>query len=153
FAGRGGCPPLLGEWRPSKAGVNAFDQGCPKFNEAVQAFIRDRDVASIVLAARWSLYATQTRGGATDVSGYASRGSSRDVFQSAIEHTLDELRGRTVVIVEQVPEQKAQLPTAYIILNRLGRPTDGLAIDQRTHEAQQRLVLEALDRIARDNMF
>jgi peptidoglycan/LPS O-acetylase OafA/YrhL len=152
FAGRSACPPLLGV-RLSK-GIDGphFNQDCPAFNNAVRTFIRENNVSTVVLAARWSMYANGTLGPLIDLQRDSSKASADGVFQYAMERTLDAFDGQEIVIVEQAPDQKVRLPTAYVVRTRLGRSIDEISKDRAEHDQEQRLAVEAMDRVAsRDN--
>jgi len=148
FAGRSGCPPLLGVRLPTGARKPHLNQDCPAFNNAVRAFIRENNVATVVLVARWSMYANATPDPLIDLQQDSGKASTHGVFQHSMERTLDALNGQAIVIVEQAPDQKVQLPTAYVVRSRLGRSLDEISMDRAEHTQKQRLAVEAMDRVA-----
>jgi peptidoglycan/LPS O-acetylase OafA/YrhL len=92
LAARGACPPLLGIRRSPPTDYN---KGCPGFNTAVVAFIRDNDIPAVIMAGRWSLYWTRSW---AVVDGASSPATSREALQTAMHRTLDTLKapGRPV---------------------------------------------------------
>jgi hypothetical protein len=142
LAARGACPPLLGIRRSPPTDYN---KGCPGFNTAVVAFIRDNDIPAVIMAGRWSLYWTRSW---AVVDGASSPATSREALQTAMHRTLDTLKARAVLFVEQWPEAKYDVPRAYLVLSRLGRPIDSLSFDLPSHMKRQRAVVDALDRVA-----
>jgi hypothetical protein len=150
LAQRDGCPPLLdtGRERQTRRGI---DRGCPVFNNAVRAFIREKDVPVSVLAGRWSYYA-QTKVDLLDLKYGNNTGTGSERFERAVARTLDALSDRRVAIVQQVPEQNVRGPDTYIVLSRLGRPLDNLSVDRAQHERQKRATAAAMKQVAaRDN--
>jgi peptidoglycan/LPS O-acetylase OafA/YrhL len=144
FAGRGGCPPLLDAWRSNDAVL----QQCRQFNDSVRAFIREKNIPAVALAARWSEYSDGHQAILDQEHSRTDRATTRKVFETALTRTLYELKQRTVVFVEQVPQHKAKVPNAYLVLSRLGGSLDSIAIDSLAHEKRQRYMSSFLDRIA-----
>jgi peptidoglycan/LPS O-acetylase OafA/YrhL len=143
FAGRGDCPPLLDTWRSN----DAVTQDCRKFNDAVRIFVHANKVAVVVLAARWS---AMTDGNETLLDKqhwHASHGQTRVVFENGLKRTIDALEGSRVVILEQVPQHRAKVVNAYLVLNRLGGSIDTVAASLASHEKRQRFTTKVLDRI------
>jgi peptidoglycan/LPS O-acetylase OafA/YrhL len=152
LAERDGCPPFFDTGRERRA-RRGIDRGCAPFNSAVRDFIRDNDVRAVVLAARWSFYAEGSVA-LIDLKGGDNAGTPEQRFERALARTLDELRGRAVVIVEQAPEQVVRAENAYIVLSRAGRSVADLSVSRARHEKVQRGVVAAMDRLAvRDNML
>ena len=149
YAGRGGCPPLADTGR-SRRGRNQFDARlCPDFNNAVRAFIRDHDVPVVVLAAWWSLYANDLHGGLVSLKEAAvGNEAAGATFEAALGRTLAELQGRDVVIVEQVPVYKTNLPSAHVVLHRFGSSASAIGADPVRHRQQQRLAVAAVEKFA-----
>jgi hypothetical protein len=142
FAGRATCPPLFEMAIRRSRGA----QGCTELNRAVGTFIRDNDVSVVILVARWSAYANYSDGRLVDLHGRSGRTTTGEVLEDALRRTLDELKHRAVVIVEQVPEHKAKVPNAYLVLTRLGGSLDTVRVDRTTHVKRQRAAVEVLDR-------
>ncbi len=118
FAGSGGCAPLLGV---SRTVARAFP--CEAFNDAVIDLIRRDDaLATVIIAARWTLTADGRRylyeGGADtfvrDVdSSETSIMENRAVFRRGLERTLAALHeaGKRVLVVGPIPEVGFDVPT------------------------------------------
>jgi hypothetical protein len=139
-AARGDCVPLFGVWR-SKDGANRV---CRKFNDEVAAFIRDNSVKAVVIAARWSVYTGGIQWLIDDQHPTSDKQMTKVVFKEALERTLAALEGRRLAIVEQVPQSIAEVPSAYLVLTRLGRPISSVGARRETHEKQMRFTAEAL---------
>ncbi len=117
FAGRSACPPLVGV-----DGPRAFAGDCRDFNDAVLAQITaDPSVRTVVLAARWAIWAEGTRYGqetgpalplSDDDSGADQSGGNRGVFARGVTRTIEQLRtaGKDVVIIGPVPEAGHDVP-------------------------------------------
>jgi peptidoglycan/LPS O-acetylase OafA/YrhL len=146
-AARAACLPLLGIRR-----ANDTDEGCPAFNRSASAFIRDHDVAAVIWVARWALYTNDGPRALVDQQPDPGAGpreaAPRAILESAMRRTLDALQDRAVVIVEQVPEHKARVSTAYLVLNRLGGSPDSVRTDRTAHAKRQRTITEVMDRAA-----
>jgi peptidoglycan/LPS O-acetylase OafA/YrhL len=142
LASRGACPPLFDVRRNP---ATDYNKGCPGFNASVGAFIRDNDIPAAIMAARWSLYWTRSW---SMMDGVSSPAGPHDVLETAMQRTLEVLKDRAVMIVEQWPEAKYDVARAYLVLTRLGRPIDSLSFDLPAHMKRQRVVVRALDRAA-----
>jgi peptidoglycan/LPS O-acetylase OafA/YrhL len=137
-AARSSCPPLLEVRRTADA-----NEGCPSFNRAVEAYIRDNDVPLVISVARWSMYANPGSSRGVQLVGPQEgpgRATTREVFEDGMRRTVEAMRARAFVIVEQVPEQKARVPTAYLVLSRLGGSLDRVRVDRKTHAWRQSVV-------------
>jgi hypothetical protein len=110
-------------------------------------FIRGHDVRTVVLAARWSFYAKGSVA-LIDLKGGENARTAEQRFENGLARTLDELRGRAVVIVEQAPEQVARAVNAYIVLSRAGRSVEELSVSRARHEKLQRGAVAAMDHVA-----
>ena len=108
-----GCPPLAGAELIFR---NMADEACRRANDAILAMIEATPgIETVVLAARWSLYAETVRAPTEsadrsflvdEVSSERSVGNSRRVLEAGLERTISalEARGVDVVLVGQVPE-------------------------------------------------
>ena len=157
FAGRGGCAPLLGAERED-AGV------CREINDRILDLVLSTpSIETVVLAARWALWAEGTRYKREDrrpsfVRISASDGSfnaspnNQSPFQDGMERTLSALAaaGKRVWLVGPVPEVGYDVPRS-LYLAKLGlddadvRPTRG-EFDER-----QRFVMSSLRRLAHEH--
>jgi hypothetical protein len=144
FAGRFGCPPLLDTWRAN----DAVSQGCRKFNDAVRDFISANNVAVVVLAARWSAMTDGNETLLDEEHAGAGREQTRIVFERGLARTIDALQDRRVVILEQVPQHKARVANAYLVLSRIGGSIDSVAASLTAHDSRQQFTAEVLDRVA-----
>ena len=106
-----GCPPLVGAYVLN----GNFPLGtCHSLAAAQARYVRDHDVSTVVLIARWSLYTRGTYGREGDeyllndraARQSAGRAGSRAVFTKALRDTVAFYRaqGVRVIILEQVPQ-------------------------------------------------
>jgi peptidoglycan/LPS O-acetylase OafA/YrhL len=147
YAGRGGCPPLVDTGRSRRTRNAVAARLCPEFNAAVRTFIQDHDIPVVVVTAWWSLYANNLHGGLVNLKAESGREAGGDsTFEDALGRTLRALQGRAVVVIEQVPVYKTDLPNAYVVLARLGRSIETLGADPTKHRRQQRSTADALDK-------
>lgn len=115
------CPPLLGA---RVVGPVGDFTPCAAFNDRVMQYIATSpDIDTVVLSARWTVYAEGSRFGIDDsgpltylVDGSDqawSPESSRRVFARALARTVDAIRaaGKNVLIIGQVPELGISIPT------------------------------------------
>jgi peptidoglycan/LPS O-acetylase OafA/YrhL len=149
FALHGDCLPLLGVWR-SKDGLKRV---CRKFNDEAMDFIRTSDTRLVVIVARWSAYTSGPQFLIDDQHTSSNKTKSQDIFEASLDRTLTALAGKTVVIVEQVPQNRGDLPSAFLVLSRLGLPLDRVAPVRDQHLAQQRFLTEALNRASIKHKF
>lgn len=118
------CPPLIGA--VVVRGGREY-QECSQFNSEVIKFLRQRDdLTTIVLAARWPVYALETGFGVSEnVAGaptYSllaskeapfSASNSVEVFRASLGNTIDQLvrAGKKVIVVGAVPEMMFDVPS------------------------------------------
>ena len=155
FAGNSACPPLRGVDPPA---ADAPD--CRAFNEAVLAAVAANDaLETVVLAARWAIYAEGTRyGDETGPPMVLADGSDRDsraVFAGGLERLVAALRaaGKDVVIVGPVPEVGRDVPTvlAKALLGVGAAGAADVAPSLAAFEARQAFVLPTLAALAADS--
>jgi hypothetical protein len=131
-----GCPAILmhGPARPSQR----FGPGSPRcrnFNDRMLEYIGAHpELKTIILVARWVRY--------------GDTGRDMDEFSPALNRLVSHLmvRGRTVVIVNQVPEVGHDVPDAYRIAQLTGRDLNDIIAPTREQYARNnRRVLATLD--------
>jgi peptidoglycan/LPS O-acetylase OafA/YrhL len=154
FASRSACPPLVGVERVDVAGGH-----CRAFNDEVMKAIAARNIAEVVIAARWARDAEGTGYGdetettaflADDHSRQRSVAEDRAVFARGLQRTMEALvrAKKKVVIVGPVPEVSRYVPEALAKVKYFGlkddvRPTMG------EFRRRQAFVLQGLARIAK----
>ncbi len=149
LANADGCPPLLG--------LELEGQGwCAGFNNAVLAFIAARpEVRTVFLTARWAAYVNGRLPGEPGASmalrdvwrGTPGAGDGPALFATGLARTAQRLTamGRTVVIVDQVPEVGFDVPTAYSMAKRTGRDVTQLIAPTRVaYDGRMRTIQPAL---------
>lgn len=131
FVGRGGCLPLLG--------VHNVRQGyeeCKDMSDSFLEFlIKNPEIKTVVLVARWSFYALGTRynseGGQTvllkdDFTANSSYAENKLVFSRSLRRTIKELTAldKKVVLVNQVPATEFDIPTTLARASIFNRDID-----------------------------
>jgi hypothetical protein len=109
-------------------------------------FIEEIDPKMVVIVSRWSAYTNGLQTLITAERVASDRKESRKIFEDVLDRTLAALNGRRVVIVEQVPESNGHIPSAYLVLSRLGQPLDLVAALIDDHRKRQSYVDAALAR-------
>jgi peptidoglycan/LPS O-acetylase OafA/YrhL len=154
FASRSACPPLVGVERADVASGH-----CRAFNDEVMKAIAGKNIAEVVIAARWARDAEGTGyGDETQATAFLADEQSRErslvenkaVFTRGLERTVDTLvrAGKKVVIVGPVPEVSRYVPEALAKVKYFGlkddvRPTLG------EFRNRQAFVLQSLAQIAK----
>jgi len=142
IATRSACPPLLSIDRPNST-------ACYEFNEQVLQYIANKPtIQTVILAARWALSANGTR--YKNESGPPVRlidlQSDRDthktnveILETGLRRTAEKLQsmGKTVVLVDPVPEVGFDVPSANFIAQITGRDANAI-ISPRLDEYLQR---------------
>jgi peptidoglycan/LPS O-acetylase OafA/YrhL len=126
-AGEDACPPLLGVWHaaPSQC-ADALNE-----NNAIHAVVQKYDVKTVILSARWAVYALGTFVKLEeDPKIFLNDADSHDVsfaedervFRRAFKRTVETLRseGRRVVIVGPWPEIGLRVPETLARARYLG---------------------------------
>ncbi len=126
-----GCPPLLDVERV------VFDpkRPCKAFNDAVFSVIREKkDTAlTVVLLARWAAHAEagsyKYEGGSVvylrdSIAAATTLVENHEVFRRSFLRTIAELRRLNVkvIVLGSIPEIGLNVPQAYFIQQKLGRP-------------------------------
>ena len=155
FAGSSACPPLLDIDPPIADG-----RDCRGFNATVlAAAVADARIDTVVLAARWAIYAEGTRFGQETgpavVLRNGSNDDSRGVFTTGLEQLVAALAaaGKKVTIIGPVPEVGHDVPIA-LAKARLGKGPAArsaatvLAPDLAAFEARQAFILPTLTALA-----
>ena len=113
FGGNSGCPPLLGIY-PFRGGPhpNDWSKSCYGFNHNGYEFVKNNDIKTVFLVARWDYYVDGANKGAlnniSDVSlEFGDIKQTRKVYKEAVNRTFEAYRalGVKVVVVLQVPHQ------------------------------------------------
>jgi hypothetical protein len=124
FAGRPGCPPLVGTRVTFRFGAHKADSAdCAAYNAAVLDLVRhEPGIGTVVLAGQWSLYATGTPYAARADLGVsledltAADPSQPATNEAVFRHGLSEAvrllveAGKRVVLIGPVPEVAAPVP-------------------------------------------
>ncbi len=115
FGGNSGCPPLLGIY-PLRGSPhpNDWSKRCYGFNQNGYDFVKNNDVKTVFLVARWDYYVDGANKGElnniSDVSleVFGDITQTRKVYKEAVDRTVEAYRtlGTKVVVVLQVPHQK-----------------------------------------------
>ena len=123
FTGRTGCPPITKVMKEGAVG----GQRCLEFNDAVMHLIQQqKQLATIVLHARWALSVEGTRYGAEQGPAYvlsdttvSESMSNAGVVERALMRTVAQLleMDRKVVIIASVPEVGSPVPK--VVANNL----------------------------------
>jgi peptidoglycan/LPS O-acetylase OafA/YrhL len=126
-ASHSACPPLLG----MEVASNVKDE-CRRFNDAMISYINEHQIKNVFLIARWSLYALGhtpdgiekgiaplLTDGMPGPGLKVSQEESKQLFVQGLQNTLEKLvqPGRTIYVLEQVPEAMHHIPSS------LGRST------------------------------
>ncbi|MEM7429289.1 MAG: acyltransferase family protein [Pseudomonadota bacterium] len=157
FASYGGCPPLLTVYRLDRPASHK----CRQFNEAAVKLIAENGIRTVFLISRWTVYSDghnedgPQSGRRTLIASAshttADRASSRLAFAEGLERTLAALKkaGARTVLVEQVPEHHALIPTLLARVAATGVDPSDLALAKPAHLARQAYVVSQFDRLAR----
>ena len=134
LAAKESCPPIPGLTKVSSRFVRG--DNCLRTNAAIfQAALGDKDIDTIVIAARWAFYARTTRFGAEKGSRAFlveedGRGLSVESSQLRLSRFLvaqvEALRrgGKRVVIIGQTPEMGFDASRCVSMQNASGKPLD-----------------------------
>ena len=103
----GNCPPIMGTWQIPRA------PGCEEEKDFALRYIKDNDISAVVLIARWSYYVSggQNNKLAALITDSNDVSTSSEAAVAALERTFVPMvtqlarDGRSVYIVQQVPEQ------------------------------------------------
>lgn len=150
FLGQAGCPPLLGVERRDRG-----DLPCREFNETVARLLeRNPEVRTVLLAARWAMYAEGTRpedrGAPTVRIAPGGPGGNAQALGEGLEATAAWLakHARDLVFVAQVPEIPWDVPAALERSQAEGRePPDPPS--RRAYLARQGKVTRAVQDVSR----
>lgn len=152
FAGNSACPPLLGIDPKIPDAL-----GCRAFNDTILArALADDSLRTVVLAARWAIYAEGTRYGLETGAPIAlddgSDRSNRAVFSDGLGRLLTALKtgGKDVVIVGPVPEVGRDVPIilAKTLLGGATSASVALAPSRADFERRQAFVMPTLTALA-----
>ncbi len=156
FVSYGGCPPLLTVYRLDQPARHK----CRQFNDTAARLIVENGIRTVFLISRWTVYSDGhneegPQSGkrtliASAAHSKASRASSKLAFADGLERTLAALKGAgvRVVLVEQVPEHQALVPTLLARATATGQDASDLALGKPTHLARQAYVVSQFDRLA-----
>jgi peptidoglycan/LPS O-acetylase OafA/YrhL len=143
YALRGDCAPLTGIWRQKDV-----THACRRFNDEALKFVAELRPRLVVMAAWWSNYTSGRQLFLDDRRAARSGTESRLILEDALNKTLDQITatGAKIVIVEQVPQNAGDVPSASIILHRLGLPANTIAATRTAHQKRQQFITSMLDR-------
>jgi peptidoglycan/LPS O-acetylase OafA/YrhL len=156
FAGHDICPPLLSVWSATYSGCADMQAR----NDRILALIRKYDVKTVILSARWAVYA---QGNFVkleeDLKIFLNDADSREVsfaenglvFSRALLRTVQTLRneGRRVVIAGPWPEPGLRVPETLARARVFGASPE-VGPTREEFFARQRVVFEAFERARRD---
>lgn len=158
------CPPLIGA--DVVRGGKAYRE-CAEFNtEAIRIFRQHEEITTVVLAARWPVYAMEAgfgvpeeTPGAPTYSLLASSGdrsaaiSSFAEFGAALDRTIDLLvrAGKKVIVVGAVPEMKYDVPDCVARKRMSLLPTENCGLDQGAVAARIFAVNKEIEAAAKRN--
>lgn len=157
FASYGGCPPLLTVYRLDRPARHK----CKQFNDTVAKLIADGGIKTVFLVSRWTVYSDghnedgPQSGKRTLIASAshsdATRASSKLAFADGLKRTVAALRdaGARVVLVEQVPEHQALVPTLLARAAATGRDPAEFTLGKATHLARQAYVVSQFDKLAK----
>lgn len=151
-----GCPPLLGV----VPGASTSDTRCEQLNDTVIEYVkRNPSIDTVILAARWNLYALGTAFVEGEVEPVtlvgltgpgSSAGNNAQLFTEGLEQTVQTLQqmGRRVALVTAVPEMPHHVRLAFWAANLTGRNAEELIAvnvsDYRERSNTSRGTLEQL---------
>jgi hypothetical protein len=151
--GNGGCAPVDGAW------TVPLTDACAKEREDALAFVRDHDIRTIFLVARWDAY---LMGGPdhkdqmriTDTQRFAtSSAQAVQVMQTHLRAMVSDFigEGRQVYLVTQVPEQFAfDARSAFYRAARTGQVPDPLGTATSTEAAYRAASIAVFSTLAKD---
>ena len=142
------CPPLVGVWRSKDP-----SQLCRQFNDAALEYIARNTPRLVVIVARWSGYTNGPQLLRNDQTAATNLTESRAIFASALDRTLQTINGPATVVVEQVPENSGDIPSAYLVLSRLGLPLSTVTAPIEKHRKRMQATVLALDQAASKHTF
>lgn len=131
YAGRDGCPPLMGVRQ-----VGPDYEDCDRHGAALlEHLAAHREIGMVLLVSRWAVYASGTpyghaRGGLVYIRDSAtatlSLGENLRVFREGFDGTIRALHARSVrvVVVEQVPETERNVPQSVARAMLFGGPLE-----------------------------
>ena len=158
FASYGGCPPLLTAYRIDRTRRHQ----CRAFNDTVAKLIADNKIKTVFLVSRWTVYSDGNNEDGPQSTkrtfiGSAShqertRQSSQLAFAEGLEKTLQALRsaGARVILVEQVPEHTALVPTLLARGVAAGIDPAQIGLPLKVHQARQSYVVSQFDQLAKE---
>ena len=131
--------------------------GCPDINRAALSMAVRPEIKEVVLVSRWAFYAEGTRVGdeagsrveLAFANGMAQpAGGNRQVFDSALDATIQMLRtrGKTVILVHSSPEIDFSVPHAMAKARILGSAFDP-SPTRAQYLSRQAFVFSVFDRL------
>lgn len=146
---RPGTPPLAGVWiDKDNTGRQAI-----VFNQAVIDFIKKEKIDRVLLVARWSMYHSGKGDGTlnglilSDKETETSFEAAARAFSESVPATVGAIRnaGAEVFILEQVPDQRFDVPRELADRIWRGMPVEELGIDRSVHDDWQRPVHDVFE--------
>lgn len=153
FAMYNGCPPLLGIYRSDASDLHK----CNEFNEYVLSQLTKRNISTVLLVSRWSLYSElrvirpldQNKErpnnwltlGKPDIS--VSRQSFREGLSAMVNRASE---GRTVWILKQPPLQHEKMSPRFLASRHwLGKNVESLGVSIDEHLQHQAFANTTID--------
>lgn len=144
-----GCFPLLGV-------VQTDNPSCVGIMEAnLNLLNKHPEISDVVLVARWTSALLGSRYGQFEQSGWFIKDSqtkqvsyqeNRHVFERGMLRTLEALKGRNVVVLAYLPEQRFDIPRALTLSQLFGWPRE-VALPVFEHQRRQAELRAAFARI------
>ncbi len=149
FIGNSGCPPLLGI--QSVRGEELTKKyNCQKINERIFEYVKNNDIKSVLLIARWSYYTggTTTPNELNPVFAEGKKYSSQEAFAYGIKQTIDRYKaiGVKVYIMGDNPQQIHNPMDALRKYRRQASDSliNQLSVPKTEHLNNQRLALKII---------
>lgn len=174
FGGNSGCPPLLGVY-PLRGTPHPTDwsKRCFNFNKNGFEIVKERNIKTVFLVARWDYYVDGSNIGALnnisdDSLNFGDILLTRKVFQQGIERTLSEYSNidAKIIVLLQVPHQNVnvrrfmeQLISIPSITERQIFLDNGMkqGVSREMHEARQFISvsswISAVEKSQYENIF
>lgn len=157
-----GCGPLVdGPILPPFAGVpEGFEQFCAPFNtEAYRIIVSDPRIKTVIVAARWSIYASLMGYGDADDQNVApfieqpwfakDVAKAREQFVASLTATMLGLHqaGKTVYVLMPIPEVRVDVPQSMARSLLLGRPFH-IRSHREDYDRRNAFARDALEKLA-----
>ncbi len=153
---RGGCPPILGTYRP----LYQYDE-CEESKTQVMSFLKRHDVRNVLLIARWSIIIFGSEDGQFDfglLSDEQTTSKTPDdakvVFRRNFANMIGRFRelGIRVWIMKQVPLHKRSVPFQLARTQLYGGDTQSVGRLLSEHRERQFFANSVIDELVQDGV-